>query len=108
DAVESDLPGRNPSQEGTPSRATPANSEPRALGEGPATLLRSGGNASPTPDQSTAQPACRETVRRKRRAPICARCGKRRAPLSLLRLARIGQRVDRRRPARVARCCTGA
>ena len=54
DAVEPDLPRRNPPQEGTPSRPTPANSEPRALGEGPATLARSCRHASRTPDQGAA------------------------------------------------------
>src|ERR1019366_7745501 len=96
DAVEPDLPRRNPSQEGTPSRAARADSEPRALGEGPAALARSGCHASRTPDQGAAQPACGETVRRERRAPICARRGKRRAPLSLLCLAPIGQSVGTR------------
>ena len=57
-AVEPDLPGRNPPQEGTPSRATPADSEPRALGEGPAALARSSRHASRTPDQGASQPAC--------------------------------------------------
>ena len=52
DAVEPDLPWRDSSQKGTPSRATPADSEPRAVGKSPATLVRSSRRASRTPDQS--------------------------------------------------------
>ena len=52
-----DLPRRDPPQEGTPSRAAPADSEPRALGEGPTALARSGRHASRTPNQGAAQPA---------------------------------------------------
>jgi hypothetical protein len=55
--VDPDLPRRDPPQEGTPSRAAPANSESRAVGEGPTALARSGRHASRTSNQGAAQPA---------------------------------------------------
>ena len=57
-AVEPDLPGRNPSQEGAPSGATRGDIKPRALGESPATLVRSGRHASRTPNQGATESSC--------------------------------------------------